>query len=106
MRSWARAFLRRSRRDMFATMRVDVAREHGGRLDGAIQKLLSAEPYLAYANFPPIARREGALLALHVRHWLAAADLAGVLVAATSTISRSPCSVSNTGISSRSTSAA
>jgi hypothetical protein len=62
-------------------MRVHVAREHGARLEEALAVLLAAEPYLAYANFPPIARREGSLLALHLRRWHAAAADCGVLVA-------------------------
>jgi hypothetical protein len=62
-------------------MSILIEREEGARLAGAVEALLAAEPYLAYANFAPIAGREGALLALHRRWWLAAADGLGVLVA-------------------------
>ena len=62
-------------------MRVAVAREEGERLGAALDVLVSAEPYLAYANFAPIAGRPGGLRGLHVRHWQAAAGGLGVLVA-------------------------
>ena len=58
-----------------------IAREDGDRLNAAVEALVSIEPYLAYANFAPIAGRPGGLRGLHVRHWLAAADGLGVLVA-------------------------
>jgi hypothetical protein len=62
-------------------MPVRVARESGGRLDQALEAVLPVEPYLAYANFPAIARREGAVLGLHRRRWQQAADGLGVWVA-------------------------
>lgn len=62
-------------------MRVQIAIEEGPRLEEALQALLPVEPYLAYANFPPIARREGGLLPLHLERWRAAAGALGVLVA-------------------------
>jgi hypothetical protein len=62
-------------------MRVRVAPEHGARLDEALGALLAVEPYLAYANFPPVARREGALLGLHLSRWRAAARGLGAFVA-------------------------
>lgn len=49
--------------------RVTVARETGARLDDAVDVLLRAEPWLAYANFPPIADRGDGALGLHRRHW-------------------------------------
>jgi hypothetical protein len=62
-------------------MDIRVTREQGVRLDEALEALLGVEPYLAYANFPPIARREGAALSLHRRRWRNAANTAGVFVA-------------------------
>jgi hypothetical protein len=62
-------------------MRLEVERERGERLDDALRTLIAADPYLAYANFAPIATRPGALHALHLGHWRAAADALGVLVA-------------------------
>jgi L-amino acid N-acyltransferase YncA len=62
-------------------MPVRVAPERGARLDQVCDVLLRLEPHLAYANFPPIARRDGAVAALHRRRWRAAADAGGVLVA-------------------------
>ena len=59
-------------------MRIAVTAERGARLEEALATLLVAEPYLAYANFPPIAPRT---VALHRRWWLAAAERDGVLVA-------------------------
>jgi hypothetical protein len=62
-------------------MPVRIARESGALLDQALAALLPAEPYLAYANFPAVARREGAVFALHRRRWQTAGDGLGVLVA-------------------------
>jgi len=62
-------------------MLVRVAREDGERLDAALAALLPVEPYLSYANFPAVARREGALLALHRNRFRRAAGGLGVLVA-------------------------
>jgi hypothetical protein len=62
-------------------MRVCVEREQGARLDEALEALLAAEPYLAYANFPPIARGADGASKLHRRQWQSAADPPGVLVA-------------------------
>ncbi len=62
-------------------MHIRVAREQGGRLEEALATLVPLEPYLAYANFPAICRREGGLLGLHMRRWRAAAGGLGVLVA-------------------------
>ncbi len=59
-------------------MRISVARERGAALEEALGALLAVEPYLAYANFPPIAPRT---VELHRRWWLAAADAEGALVA-------------------------
>jgi hypothetical protein len=62
-------------------MPVQVARERGAQLDEALDALLAVEPYLAYANFPPIARRAGGAHALHRQRWQAEAESLGVLVA-------------------------
>lgn len=62
-------------------MPVRVAREDGERLGGALDVLLQEEPYLAYANFPAVARREGAVDRLHRARFLRAAPGLGVLVA-------------------------
>lgn len=62
-------------------MALSVAREQAGHLEEALAALLAVEPYLAYANFEPIARREGALHNLYRRHWQAAAAGLGALVA-------------------------
>jgi len=62
-------------------MRVRIAREQAPRIDDALAALLPVEPYLAYSNFRPIARREGALFALHQQRVRAAAAGLGVLVA-------------------------
>jgi hypothetical protein len=62
-------------------MALHVERERGARLEQALDTLLAAEPYLAYANFPPIAGREGALDRLHRAWWRSCADDVGVLVA-------------------------
>jgi len=59
-------------------MRVTVARERGAPLDEALSALLGVEPYLAYANFPPIGDRTRDL---HRRWWLGAAEGQGALVA-------------------------
>jgi hypothetical protein len=59
-------------------MPIAVAREQGARLEEALATLLPLEPYLAYANFAPIAPRA---IDLHRRWWLAAADAEGALVA-------------------------
>src|SRR5690242_21497403 len=58
-------------------MPIAVARERGGRLEEALATLLPVEPYLAYANFAPIAPRA---VDLHRRWWLAAGE-EGALVA-------------------------
>src|SRR5690554_1708664 len=39
----------------------------------ALEALVAQEPYLAYANFAPIAQRVGAVRTLHLRHWSAPA---------------------------------
>ena len=65
---------------ILATMRIRVTRELGAALDAALDMLLPVEPYLAYANFPPMARREHAVFDLHRRRWQQAAAF-GVLVA-------------------------
>jgi hypothetical protein len=62
-------------------MRVEVAIEEGRRLEEALEALLPVEPYLAYGNFAPVARREGAVLTLHLARWRAAARALGALVA-------------------------
>ncbi|HZR79471.1 MAG TPA: hypothetical protein VFD92_00115 [Candidatus Binatia bacterium] len=62
-------------------MQLRISLEQGPALEEPLRALLSAEPYLAYANFPEIARREGALLAFHLQRWRAAARGLGVLVA-------------------------
>jgi hypothetical protein len=62
-------------------MPLRIARESGALLDQALAALLQVEPYLAYTNFPAMARREGAVLGLHRRRWQAAGDGLGVLVA-------------------------
>ena len=62
-------------------MPVQVAREQGARLDEALEALLPAEPYLAYTNFPPIARRESAAFGVYRRRWRNTAAGLGVLVA-------------------------
>jgi hypothetical protein len=62
-------------------MPVRVARENGERLDAALDALLPVEPHLAYANFPAVARREGAVLGLHRGRFRRAAAGLGVLVA-------------------------
>jgi hypothetical protein len=59
-------------------MGIVVARERGEALDEALAGLLPGEPYLAFANFPPIGERA---VALHRGWWTAAADALGVLVA-------------------------
>jgi hypothetical protein len=59
-------------------MHVAIARERGDRLDEALAALLSVEPHLTYANFPPLAAHT---IELHGRWWHAAADGEGALVA-------------------------
>ena len=66
---------------MLLPMHLRIAVEEGPRLEESLEALLPVEPHLAYANFPPIARREGALLPLHLGRWRAAARALGVLVA-------------------------
>ena len=51
-----------------------VVRARGTELENALEALLPAEPYLAYANFAPIAQRAGGPLELHRQRWRAAAD--------------------------------
>ena len=62
-------------------MPVGVQREEGARLDEALEVLVPAEPYLTYANFAPVARRDGGVLWLHRRRWREAASGLGVWVA-------------------------
>jgi hypothetical protein len=62
-------------------MRVRVAREDGPRLEDAVAAVLPVEPYLPYANFPPIAGRGDGALGLNRRWWIAAGEGQGVLVA-------------------------
>lgn len=66
---------------MTDTMPLHVDAERGARLDHALDGLLAAEPYLAYANFAPIAGRDGALARLHRSWWHACAEGEGALVA-------------------------
>lgn len=58
-----------------------VAREQGAALDAASDALLPIEPYLMYANFPPMAHGAGGVFGLHRRRWRQAAGALGVLVA-------------------------
>lgn len=51
---------------------LSLARVTGDALDAALLALLPAEPELPYANFLPVARREGAAVELHRRRWTAA----------------------------------
>lgn len=62
-------------------MSVRIVQEQGPSLDEAMAPLLAEEPYLAYANFPPIAERIGSLHELYRSRWQAAAGGEGVLVA-------------------------
>jgi hypothetical protein len=62
-------------------MSVRISQERGTQLATPALTLLSAEPYLAYANFRPMASREGAVVALHLERWKQAANGLGVLVA-------------------------
>jgi hypothetical protein len=62
-------------------MHVRTERESGRRLADTARTLLSQEPYLAYANFQAMARRDGAVTKLHLERWKEAADGLGVLVA-------------------------
>jgi hypothetical protein len=62
-------------------MPVRIAREDGHQLDTALDALLPVEPYLAYASFAPVARREGAVAGLHRGRFRRAAAGLGVLVA-------------------------
>jgi hypothetical protein len=62
-------------------MPLEVAREQGPRLNEALSILVAAEPYLAYANFDPIVRREGAVFGIHMRRWSMLADDLGAFVA-------------------------
>lgn len=62
-------------------MAVRVERETGARLDAALSHLLPNEPELAYANFQPVAQREGAAVALHRARFHEAAAHNAVLVA-------------------------
>jgi hypothetical protein len=61
-------------------MHLRVALEQGRRLDEALEALLPLEPYLAYANFPAITRREGAVFDLHLRRCRSAASTDGAVV--------------------------
>lgn len=60
---------------------VRVAEIAGSELDSAIESLLREEPELAYANFAPVAAREGASAALHRRRWRDAGERLATLVA-------------------------
>jgi hypothetical protein len=62
-------------------MRIRVERAEGERFSEALEELLPREPYLAYANFPPLARGEGAVFGLYRGRFQAAASALGVLVA-------------------------
>lgn len=58
-----------------------VAFEQGAEFEEALEVLLPSEPYLDYANFPAVARREGALHELHRGRWRAAAAQGRVWIA-------------------------
>src|SRR5262249_19653738 len=62
-------------------MPMRVAREEDQELDATLDALLPLEPYLAYASFPPVARRGAAVLALHRARFRRAAAGLGVFVA-------------------------
>jgi len=53
---------------------IAIAREDGDRRAQALAALFPAEPYLDYANFPPIARG-GGTVALHARWWRGASEV-------------------------------
>jgi hypothetical protein len=62
-------------------VQVRIDQERGAQLADTAWTLLSSEPYLAYANFPPMAQRESAVTSLHLARWQEAAEGLGVLVA-------------------------
>lgn len=60
---------------------VQVEAERGEALERSLASLLCADGDLAYANFAPIAGREGASAALHAGRWRNAATALGAFVA-------------------------
>lgn len=60
---------------------VGIEELSGAALEAALGPLLASERELAYANFAPVAAREGAAQALHRRRWLDPHERVATLVA-------------------------